>query len=58
MEAESRAWKMRCTCGAQTSVWERGGIRWKAKGSPRRRARCEACGQTTWHTVVFEPDRS
>lgn len=51
METESRAWLARCTCGYEKSIWERGGIRWKAAGQPRRRLKCPQCGQTTWHTV-------
>lgn len=44
MEAESRGWVVRCPCGAETSVWEMGGIRWGASGNPRRRVRCGDCG--------------
>ena len=51
MEAESRDWMARCTCGFERSIWEIGGIRWKAAGSPRRRLQCPQCGQSTWHTV-------
>ena len=54
MEAQSRAWKMRCPCGCEKSVWEAGGIRWKATGNPKRRMKCPACGETTWHTVTKE----
>lgn len=50
MEAESRAWRMRCPCGEETSIWEMGGIRYKAAGSPRRLYRCPRCG-LTWHTL-------
>jgi hypothetical protein len=52
MEAESRQWMMVCRCGAESSVWDRGGIRYKAAGSPKRRAPCDACGEKTWHTLV------
>ena len=52
MRMESQTWKMRCTCGFERSVWENGGIRWKAKGNPRRLRACPQCGQRTWHTVV------
>ena len=44
MEAESRSWVARCPCGAETSVWEMGGIRWGASGRPIRLLRCGACG--------------
>jgi hypothetical protein len=51
MEAESRTWMMRCPCGHEQSVWEAGGIRWKAAGNPRRRARCPGCGEVTWQQL-------
>jgi len=35
MEEESRSWIARCPhCGSEKSVWDLGGIRWKAAGSP------------------------
>jgi len=52
MEAESRAWMCRCNdCGLERSVWEMGGVRWKAIGRPSRRWYCPRCGQITWHTL-------
>lgn len=31
MEADSRKWMLKCnTCGHERSVWDAGGIRWKA----------------------------
>lgn len=44
IESESRDWVMRCPCGAETSVWEMGGIRYKAAGNPLRNGRCGTCG--------------
>jgi len=43
MEHESRAWRMRCPCGAETSIWDMGGVRWKAGGEPRRLGTCSQC---------------
>jgi hypothetical protein len=54
MEAESRAWKLRCPCGAEQSVWDAGGIRWKAAGKPRRWLKCSKCHDWTWHQVERE----
>ena len=52
MEAESRSWMLRCnTCGLERSVWETGGVRWKAAGRPSRWMRCPQCGRATWHTL-------
>ena len=51
VESESRAWIMRCPEGHEQSVWEAGGVRWKASGEPRLMAPCADCGKTVWHTV-------
>lgn len=51
MEAESREWKVSCPCGEIRSVWEMGGIRWKAKGERKVKTLCKACNETTWHTI-------
>jgi hypothetical protein len=45
IRAESQCWLMRCPCGHETSVWEMGGLRWKADGKPIRWGRCGACGE-------------
>lgn len=52
LEAESRTWIMRCSsCGLERSVWEAGGIRWKAAGTARRYLFCPKCGRSQWHTI-------
>ncbi len=49
MEQESRRWMMRCDhCGHEWSVWDAGGVRWKASGSPRRHMQCPQCGTKSW----------
>jgi hypothetical protein len=58
MEAHSRSWIVRCPCGFARSVWELGGIRWKAAGEPRWRMQCPHCGQRSWHTVTRDPSSS
>ncbi len=54
MEAESRAWMLRCPCGHEKPVWDWGGVRWKASGSPKRKLKCPQCGESTWHTCTFK----
>jgi transposase-like protein len=54
LEAESRSWMIRCPCGHEQSVWDAGGIRWKAAGKPRWLHRCPRCG-LTWHTLYKKP---
>ena len=52
MEAESRSWMLHCkVCGLERSVWEMGGVRWKAAGRPSRLMHCSQCGRSTWHTL-------
>jgi len=58
MEAESRRWMVRCPCGFERSVWESGGVRWKARGTDHQYARCPHCGTFAWHTIYLPPRRS
>jgi hypothetical protein len=52
MEAESRTWMVRCrSCGFERSIWDLGGIRWKAKGSKLTWGRCPNCGKRGWHAI-------
>lgn len=44
IEAESRTWLMQCQkCGHEISVWEAGGMRYKALGPVWRLGRCVNC---------------
>jgi hypothetical protein len=52
MEAESRSWMIRCPyCGHERSVWEMGGVRYKASGKSRQLRRCPQCKRLAWHMV-------
>ncbi len=52
MEAHSRAWLVQCPkCGFERSIWDLGGIRYKATGNQRNLGRCPACGKRSWHKV-------
>ncbi|MCC6985512.1 MAG: hypothetical protein IT309_03710 [Anaerolineales bacterium] len=52
METESRAWKVKCeNCNHECSIWELGGIRYKAAGSKKLLRPCANCGQRGWHSV-------
>jgi predicted RNA-binding Zn-ribbon protein involved in translation (DUF1610 family) len=57
MEAESRDWKMICPqCGHVRSVWDAGGIRWKARSVGKRMLqRCPGCGKNVWAKVERRP---
>lgn len=57
MEASSRKWLMRCqNCKFEKSVWEWGGVRWKAAGNPERKLLCPNCKQLGWHTTYRKDD--
>jgi hypothetical protein len=52
METESRSWIVRCNvCELERSVWEVGGVRWKAMGRKARLIHCPQCGRVRWHTL-------
>lgn len=49
-EVESRKWQATCPrCQSVNSVWEMGGIRYKAAGRPIRLVRCPNCGKISPH---------
>ena len=51
-EAESRSWIATCPhCGASASIWDLGGIRYKASGTPSIRFKCPSCGKSGMHRV-------
>jgi hypothetical protein len=57
MEAASRQWIVRCpSCGAEQSIWDLGGIRWKATGSKLIWTRCAACGKRGWQKLEHRED--
>jgi predicted RNA-binding Zn-ribbon protein involved in translation (DUF1610 family) len=44
VEAESRNWIMQCPrCGHEVSVWDYGGMRYRAPGPVYRLGRCPDC---------------
>jgi hypothetical protein len=53
MESESREWMVICPkCGRERSIWELGGIRYKAWARGKRMGmRCDACGRWRMHKV-------
>jgi ribosomal protein S27E len=52
MEAESRTWMVRCRkCGNERSIWDTGGLRYKAAGRPKRLIRCSRCERLRWADV-------
>ena len=57
MESESRRWMMQCqSCGHEVSVWDAGGIRYKARGTVRRLARCSRCNKLGMMRIYLRDD--
>ncbi len=54
MRRESEEWHVICPkCGRARSVWDMGGIRWKAYSIGKRvLVRCSACDQRVWAKVL------
>ena len=46
MMEESKQWKFTCQCGEESSIWDVGGIRYKASGNPKIRLKCPHCQKT------------
>jgi len=59
MEEESLRWKLTCKeCGFQTSIWEQGGIRYKASSIKKAMpGRCPQCGTKQLFPVEEEESR-
>lgn len=45
MEEESKQWRFTCSCGKEWSIWDMGGIRYKAAGNPNIRVKCPQCAK-------------
>lgn len=56
-ERESRQWMVQCQhCKHQISVWDAGGIRYKARGTVRRLGKCSTCGKVSWLRIYRKAD--
>ncbi|MBK8780220.1 MAG: hypothetical protein IPO22_00115 [Anaerolineales bacterium] len=56
MKKSSDSWKVQCpNCKYERSVWEMGGIRWKAAGNPKMLRGCPNCNQQGWHLIYQKP---
>jgi hypothetical protein len=55
MENESRAWIMTCSQGHEQSIWDAGGIRYKAAGKPVKFAWCPKCHGFRAQTLHYRP---
>lgn len=53
LERESRSWIMTCSAGHEQSVWDAGGLRYRAAGKPIKTAWCPQCGAWRAHTLDY-----
>ena len=54
MEEDSRRWMLTCqTCGLERSIWDIGGIRWKATGKTQSYVHCPQCDKLRRHTATY-----
>ena len=45
IKRQSMLWGFTCpTCKKRTSIWEIGGVRYKANGNPKKLIKCPGCG--------------
>ena len=55
-EEESRKWMIHCPkCEQEVSVWDAGGIRYKASGTVHRWGKCPNCGEKSM-LRIYRPD--
>ncbi|MEZ5940764.1 MAG: FHA domain-containing protein [Planctomycetaceae bacterium] len=56
---ESQRWHIVCTeCGKKKSVWESGGVRWKAAGNSHKLVYCSGCQKMVWAKMEYLPESS
>ena len=56
VERESREWMVECGhCHHTDSVWDLGGIRYKASGTKRSGGLCRKCGRFSMRRVYRSP---
>ncbi len=51
MKADSMLYRFTCACGKETSIWEIGGIRYKAYGKPTTGVKCPHCGKFSMRKI-------
>ncbi|MEO6540956.1 MAG: hypothetical protein ABIN74_08210 [Ferruginibacter sp.] len=45
MMEDSMRYRFTCSCGKESSIWDIGGIRYKAAGKPSTGIKCPHCGK-------------
>ncbi|MDX2359733.1 MAG: hypothetical protein QNK23_02925 [Crocinitomicaceae bacterium] len=53
IKQESMLWGFTCeNCKKRSSIWEIGGVRYKAKGNPRTMIKCPECGTKVMQRIT------
>lgn len=48
---ESKRYRFDCNCGKTSSIWDIGGIRYKAYGRPTTLVKCPHCGKIAMRKI-------
>jgi hypothetical protein len=48
---ESKLWLFTCVCGKQSSIWDIGGVRYRASGNPSLLVKCPYCKQKSLQRI-------
>lgn len=48
---ESKRYRFDCSCGKTSSIWDIGGIRYKAYGKPITLVKCPHCGKIAMQKI-------
>jgi len=52
IKKDSMLWGFTCAnCHKRSSIWEIGGVRYKAKGNPRSLIKCPGCGKKAMQRI-------
>lgn len=51
MMEDSKRYRFTCRCGKESSIWDIGGIRYKAVGKPTTGVKCPHCRKFGMHKI-------
>lgn len=58
IKKESMEWEIICpSCTKTTSIWEIGGVRYKAKGTPKMRIKCPKCDENVTAQLLHNTNK-
>lgn len=51
MMEDSKRYRFTCSCGKESSIWDIGGIRYKASEKTKTGVKCPHCGKFALHKI-------